>query len=171
MSFYSAPFTFDFVTSLIAVDLGTIDVDCASLYSAVKLAQASEEGIVYARIGRASGLEFLGPGVQIGITVELLGNWQLRFANGNYIARVAGGNLTGGPGGDPIAYSPGVQVLLIQSAAATVVNLEGGGAGADPTAVAAAVWSRSLASHATPGTAGKVLATIQNLVRLIPGLF
>lgn len=130
MSFYIAPFTFNFVTSLIAVDSGVTDVDCSALYDACKLAQSSEEGIIYDRIAKGSGLDTLGPGVQVGITVELLGAWQLSFTAGNYVARVAGGNLIGGPGGDPIAYSPGVQALLIQSANATVVT----SAGAVPTA-------------------------------------
>lgn len=122
MSYYSNPFTFDFSTSLINVDNGVVDVECISLYTAIKLAQASEEGIQYERIAQGSGLSDLGPGVQVGLTVELLGSWQLQFPNGNYIARVGGGNLIGGPGGDPIAYSAGVQTLLIQSAASTVVN-------------------------------------------------
>ena len=122
MPYYIAPFTFNFGTSLINVDAGVDDVDCIVLYSAIKLAQASEEGIIYDRIGKGSGLSALGPGVQVGLTVELLGAWQLRFTTGNYIARVAGGNLIGGPGGDPIAYSSGVQTLLIQSAASTVVT-------------------------------------------------
>jgi hypothetical protein len=126
MAYYTAPFTFDFVTSRIDVDVGVQDVDCATLYAAIKVAQASEEGIIYDRIGRGSGLNILGPGVQVGLTVELLGNWQLRFPAGNYVARIAGGNFIGGPGGDPIAYTAGVQTLLIQSAASTVVT-EGGG--------------------------------------------
>jgi hypothetical protein len=125
MPFYSAPFTFNFATSRISVDAGTTDVDCADLYLSCKLAQGSEEGILYERIGRGSGLVSLGGSVQIGLTVELLGSWQLRFADGNYIARVAGGNLVGGPSGDPIAYSAGVQTLLIQSAASTVVSTGG----------------------------------------------
>jgi hypothetical protein len=68
--------------------------------------------------------------------------WQLRFAPGNYVARIAGGNLIGGPGGDPVAYSAGVQTLLIQSAAATVVTA----GGSVPTAsqVADAVWNKVL---------------------------
>ena len=131
MSYYVAPFTFNFSTSLIAVDSGVIDVDCSTLYDAIKLAQASQEGIIYDRIGKGSGLDTLGPGVQVGITVELLGAWQLYFQPGNYIARVAGGNLIGGPGGDPIAYSAGVQALLIQSANATIVTASG----SIPTAV------------------------------------
>lgn len=125
MSYYVAPFLFQFDTAYIDVDAGTFDVDVGDLYDAIKLAQASEEGILYERIAAGSGLEQLGPGVQVGITVELLGAWQLRFANGNYIARVAGGNLVGGIAGDPIAYTAGVQVLLIQSAASTVVTTGG----------------------------------------------
>jgi hypothetical protein len=122
MAFYIAPFTFDFDTSFIDVDSGYVDVDCSGLYTACKLAQASTEGIVYARIASGSGLNTLGFGVQVGLTVELLGNWQLRFPAGNYTARIAGGNLIGGPSDDPVAYTAGVQTLLIQSAASTVVT-------------------------------------------------
>jgi hypothetical protein len=142
MSFYLAPFNFDFGASLIQLDNGVSDVDCSALYAACKLAQASEKGVIYERIAAGSGLDALGPGVQVGLTVTLLGAWQLRFAPGNYVARVAGGNLIGGPGGDPIAYSAGVQTLLIQSAASTVVTASG----SVPTAaqVAEAVWSKVL---------------------------
>lgn len=125
MPFISAPYTFDFASSIIDVDSGISDVDCVDLYLACKLAQASEEGIIHERIAAGSGLVGLGGGVAVGLTVALLGDWQLRFASGNYVARVAGGNLVGGPGGDPIAYSPGVQTLLIQSAASTVVATGG----------------------------------------------
>jgi hypothetical protein len=125
MPYYAAPFTFDFVTSRIDVDAGVTDIDCATLYTAIKVAQASDEGIIYDRIGKGSGLSTLGPGVQVGLTVEVLGAWQLRFPAGNYIARIAGGNFIGGPGGDPIAYTAGVQTLLIQSAASTVVTAGG----------------------------------------------
>jgi hypothetical protein len=128
---YIAPFKFDFTGSFIDVDAGFFDVDCALLYSAIKQAQSNEEGILYDRIAAGSGRSILGPGVQVGITVELLGSWQLRFSEGNYIARVAGGNLIGGPSGDPIAYSAGVQTLLIQSAASTVVTT--GGSALTPT--------------------------------------
>jgi hypothetical protein len=139
MPYYVQPFTFRFDTDRIEVDAGVVDVDCGFLYDCIKLAQASEEGIINEQIGSGSGLQALGPGVQTGLTVELLGAWQLQFPTGNYIARVAGGNLIGGPGGDPIAYSAGVQALLIQSASATVVTA----GGSVPTApqVAAAVRS------------------------------
>ena len=125
MSYYVAPFTFNFQTDQINIDSGAVDIDCLGLYDSCKLAQASEEGIIYNRIATGSGLASLGPGVQVGLTVELLGSWQLRFPAGNYIARIAGGNLVGGPGGDPIAYTAGVQTLLIQAAASTVVTTGG----------------------------------------------
>jgi len=160
MSYYVAPFTFQFGTSLIEVDGGTFDIDCSTLYDAIKLAQASEEGIIYARIGKGSGLDALGPGVQVGITVELLGSWQLYFQPGNYVARVAGGNLIGGPGGDPIAYSAGVQALLIQSANATVVASGGGGGGA----TAAEIWTYTSRTLTSGGNAGVAVAVRTELV-------
>jgi hypothetical protein len=143
--YYIAPFTFDFDASRIEVDAGSSDVDCAALYTAIKEAQASQEGIIYERIAAGSGLSELGPGVQVGLTVELLGSWQLRFPAGNYVARVAGGNLIGGPSGDPIAYTAGVQTLLIQSAASTVVTA--GGSVPTPAQNAAAVLA---AMNSTP---------------------
>lgn len=150
MPYYVAPFTFNFSTSLVAVDNGVTDVDCSTLYDACKLAQASEEGIIYDRIAKGSGLDTLGPGVQVGITVELLGSWQLSFTAGNYVARVAGGNLIGGPSGDPIAYSAGVQALLIQSANATIVTATG----SIPTAneIADTVLRRSTSNIETSST-------------------
>lgn len=161
MSYYVAPFTFNFSTSLVAVDTGVTDVDCSTLYDAIKLAQASEEGIIYDRIGKGSGLDTLGPGVQVGITVELLGSWQLSFTAGNYVVRVAGGNLIGGPSGDPIAYSAGVQALLIQSANATVVTTGGGGGGG---ATAAEVWTYATRSLSSVGNASIATAVRTELV-------
>ncbi len=148
MAHYAAPFTFDFVTSRIDVDAGVADVDCATLYAAVKAAQASEEGIIYDRIGRGSGLNTLGPGVQVGLTVEVLGAWQLRFPAGDYVARIAGGNFIGGPGGDPIAYTAGVQTLLIQSAASTVVTAGGSVPTAAQNAAAVLAAAQAAPIHA-----------------------
>ena len=159
MPYYVAPFTFNFTTSLVAIDNGVTDVDCSALYDACKLAQASEEGIIYDRIAKGSGLDALGPGVQVGITVELLGAWQLSFTAGNYVARVAGGNLIGGPGDDPIAYSAGVQALLIQSANATVVTTGGGGG-----TTAADVWAYATRTLTSGGNSAIASAVRTELV-------
>ena len=122
MTFYSAPFTFDYVASQILVDGGVVTLTCSSLYTAIKLAQMNVEGIIYPRIAVGSGLNTLSAGVQVGLTVQLLDNWQLKFPAGSYVATVSGGNLIGGLGGVPVAYSSGVQVALILSANATVVG-------------------------------------------------
>jgi hypothetical protein len=133
-----APFTFDFEASLIHADESVAEVYVPALYQACKHAQASQEGMLYDPIAKGSGLVALGGGTQVGLTVEILGDWQVKFTEGNRIVRFFGGNLVGGPGGDPIAYSAGVQVLLIQSAASTVVTVSGegsggsGGSGMDP---------------------------------------
>lgn len=139
MSYYVEPFTFDFVLHLIQIDDGITSVDVDDLYDACKEAQASEEGILSDPIAYGSGLVDLGDGVKVGLTVELLGTWQIRFAEGTYIAKISGGNLVGGPGGDPVAYSAGVQTLLMQSAAATVVSLSGSVPSAEENAEA--VWT------------------------------
>ena len=145
LTYYVAPFTFDFDANCINVDSGATDVLCLDLYTAIKEAQASEIGIPHDIIAVGSGLNELAAGVQTGLTIELVGDWQICFPAGNYIARVGGGNLIGGPGGDPVAYSAGVQTLLIQSAASTVVTA----GGSVPTAAqnAAAVLA---AAQATP---------------------
>lgn len=129
--FYAAPFTFDFDAQQAIADAGTTSVSVSALYAACKLAQASEEGILNDRIAFGSGLVSLGSGVQVGLTVQMLDAWQLKFQAGAYQAKVSGGNLVGGPDGDPIAYSPGVQAFVILSAAATVVDTGGGGSMAD----------------------------------------
>lgn len=125
MATYIHPFNFNFDDSCIEIDSGHADITVLDLWTAIKEAQAAEEGILYEPIAKASGLNSLGPGVQVGLTVELLGAWQICFEPGNYIARISGGNLIGGPGGDPIEYSAGVQTLLLQSAASTVVSIGG----------------------------------------------
>lgn len=125
------PIVVDFAAELIEVTSPTVDILVQDLINAVREAEASERGIVYEQIARASGKEDLGGGVTVGISLELLGNWQVHFWAGNYIAKIAGGNLVGGPGGDPVAYTAGVQVLLIQSAASTIVTSGTGGATGD----------------------------------------
>jgi len=151
-------FTFDFTNTLIYIPVAEKDVDIQDLINQIRDAEASEIGITYDKIANASGKESLGTSVTVGITIELLGTWQLKFEDGNYIASVSGGNLVGGLGGDPIAYSPGVQTLLLQSAASTIVNVTGGGTGDCPTAdeIATAVVSRPI-SGLPDGTLGKTV--------------
>lgn len=144
MSVYIAPFTFEFGTSRIRVDSAATELSVIDLYAAIREARATEEGILYDAIATGSGLVDLGAGTRVGLTVALLGGWQIKFQEGAYVAKIAEGNLVGGPGDDPIAYSAGVQILLIQSAASTVVEVSDGGGGATPSQVATAVFGSEL---------------------------
>lgn len=125
-------YVFDFENSLIHITSPQIIVGIQELINEIRAAEESEEGIQYGKIADASGKEDLGGGVSVGITIELLGNWQLKFWETSSIVKISGGNLVGGPGGDPIAYTAGVQALLIQSAAGTVTTIStGSGLSAD----------------------------------------
>jgi hypothetical protein len=137
-------FTFHFEESCIVVEPGVaegglFEVSCSQIYDACQQAQASSEGVVFGVIASASGYANLTPDVQVALTVELLGDWHICFDAGMYQVRILGGNLTGGQNG-PVAYTPGVQVVMVQSASALVLN--GGFPSADD--VATAVWSKPL---------------------------
>jgi hypothetical protein len=113
--------TFDQTNKLINITAPQDTLSCQDLIDAIRAEEASETGQVYDQIATASGKEDLSGGVFVGMTVNLISPWQVKFWAGNYIAKISGGNLVGGIGGDPVAYSAGVQVLLVQSAASTVV--------------------------------------------------
>jgi len=118
-------YVFDFTSQLIEITEPQVTVDIQDLINSIRTAEASEEGITYEKIADASGKESLGGSVSVGITIELL-DWQLHFWEGDdYTATVSGGNLVGGVAGDSIAYTAGVQVIIIQSAASTVVETGG----------------------------------------------
>ena len=130
---------FDHEEHLINITSPQNTLSCQELINAIRTEEASATGIVYPQIATASGKEDLGSGVTVGMTINLISPWQVKFWSGNYIAKIAGGNLVGGISGDPVAYSAGVQVLLVQSAASTIVTNDGSSV---PTAdeVATAVW-------------------------------
>ena len=117
---------FDFINSIVNITEPQVIVNIQELLNDIRSAEETESGIQYPKIANASGKESLGGGVSVGVTVELLGDWQLKFWETGGIVKISGGNLVGGPGGDPIAYTPGVQALLIQSAAGTVVTVSTG---------------------------------------------
>jgi hypothetical protein len=117
------------------------DVLVQNLIDFIRAAEDDEEGIVVPQIAAASGKESLGGSVATGITLELLDDWQLKFWAGSYTATISGGNLIGGISGDPVAYTAGVQVVIIQSAASTIVVTGSGVTEQDMEDIAAEVWS------------------------------
>ena len=130
---------FDHAAHLINITNPQNTLSCQDLLNAIRTQEATAEGIQYPQIATASGKEDLGSGVSVGMTVNLIEPWQVKFWAGNYIAKIAGGNLVGGLGGDPLAYSAGVQVMLVQSAASTIVTVDGASFPSSGQ-IATAVW-------------------------------
>ena len=165
-------YVFDFQNTLIEITSPQTSVEIQDLINEIRTAESTTEGIAYPKIANASGKESLSAGVTVGITVELQNGWQLHFWVGAYTASITGGNLAGGPAGDPIAYSAGVQIVLVQSANATIVSTGGSSltqAEHDELfAVADNVWDESLtgATHNIPTSAGRRL---RQLGDVIPG--
>ena len=122
MSYQSGSLIVDFDQQLVFVEAPQVTLTCQELINVIRNAEASEEGICFDQIATASGKEDLGGSVYVGLTVNLLEPCQVKFWPLAGVAKVAGGNLVGGIGGDPVAYTAGVQVLLIQSAAGTIVE-------------------------------------------------
>jgi len=156
---------FNFYTQIIDVESPQDELLIQDLLNAIRAQEDSELGIAYPKIADAAGKEDLGGGVYTGITVTLYPDWQLRFWQGDYTATIKGGNVVGGKDGDPIAYTAGVQVLLVQSAASTIVT--GGSVltteehnklmtGLD-VSIPDAVWDETLSEHQSAGTTGKTL--------------
>jgi len=153
----------DWYNHLIQVTSPQTEVLIQDLYNFTQDVQGALPGMNYTDICSATGKDELDEGVATGITLNLNSPWQLQFWNGNYIATIKGGNLVGGLVGDPIAYTPNVQVLVIQSAASTIVTTGGSAltteehdklmTGLD-ISVPNGVWEELRASHVTTGTYG-----------------
>jgi hypothetical protein len=130
----------DWTNKQIQITSPQTDLLVQDLIDFIRTQEASETGITFDQIGSASGKESLGSGVSVGITAELLDDWQLKFWSGSYTATISGGNLVGGIAGDPVAYTAGVQVVIIQSAASTMVVTGSGVTEQDKLDIAEDVW-------------------------------
>jgi hypothetical protein len=119
------------------------------LINAIRTEEATERGIVEPQIADASGKDDLGGGVSVGITVALRSTWKLDFAAGTYQATVDGGNLSDAL--DRINNTGSPQVLVLASAAATIVNSTG-----ETPPTAAAIASAVLAAAALDPIASNV---------------
>ena len=164
---------FDWVNQLIEIASPQNTLSMQDLLDAIREAEATDVGIHNPKIASASGKEELSDGVNVGMTVNLL-DWQIHFwpgGTGGYIAKIAGGNLVGGLAGDPVAYTEGVQVLLVQSAASTVVTTSTG-SGLSPeqdakltaidgntTAIPSEVWGKIVESGLSAEEIVKVMAS------------
>lgn len=119
------PLVFDFYSSIIEVP--SPDTTLTMQYLINEIRDNEDElavGMPYNKIADASGKEDLGGGVSTAITVRLLDSWRVRFEARAALTQctISGGNLVGGPGGNPIAPSANTQVLNLSSAAGVIAT-------------------------------------------------
>lgn len=155
-------YDYDFANKLIDIPMGITSVNILDLISDIRSAEATEQGILYGQIAGASGKESLGGSVAVGVTVQLLDEWQIRFAAGEYAALISGGNLVGGLAENPVAYSSGVQILNIQSAASTIVVTSDGLNTAQAALLSLAASQSTVA--ATEATKGRKMQTNKAII-------
>jgi hypothetical protein len=168
-------YIFNFHQQIIDVTNPQTSVIVQELINEIRTQEDNDLGMAYPKVANATGKDDLGGGVSTAITLSLEPNWQLRFWAGNYVAEITGGNLVGGLGGNPFAYTAGVQIKVIQSAASTIVT-SGGSAltseehdklmsGLD-VSIPDAVWDELMAGHAVAGSAGKAIKDIKTKATL-----
>lgn len=119
------PLIFDFYNSIIEVPSPDISLDMQYLINQIRDTEDElNPGLVYNKIADASGKDSLGGGIFTAITVRLLDNWRVKFearpGPGTVQCTISGGNLVGGPSGNPIAPSAYTQVVNLSSAAGTI---------------------------------------------------
>lgn len=134
--------TVDFQAARIRVSSDQAALDVGALYGAIKDAQDSEEGVMHAPIASGAGRFELGGGRTSGLVVRLNAPWQVEFLGAGQ-RTVDGGTLVGGALGQPVATTPGTQVVLNRPADAFGVATSGS---VGPTAaeIADAVWAKVL---------------------------
>ena len=123
----SQPLNFDFYNSIITIPAPDVSLDMQYLIDQIRDTEDElTPGEAYPKIADASGKESLGGGIYTAITVRLLDNWRVMFeargGPGTVQCSISGGNLVGGPGGNPVAPSAFTQVLNLSSAAGTIAT-------------------------------------------------
>lgn len=136
--------TFDHATKRIGVPQADAQpLTIQDLVNAIRDEEASERGIAYDQILDASGKETLKTGVTTGITAALRSTWAINFEAGSYQATIDGGNLADAL--DRVVNTGSPQVLVLSSAAATIVSGDGGSAPSASTVAAAVLAAAQVA--------------------------
>jgi hypothetical protein len=167
-------YIFNYHQQIIDITAPQTEVMAQNLANEIRNAEDNFTGMAYGHIADMTGKEDLGGGVITGITIELIPDWQIRFWEGTYTAYIRGGNILGGLGDNPIAYTPGVQVIIVQSASSTLVYGSGGLTQSEhdklmtglDVSIPDAVWDEILSAHQVAGSAGRSLSRAEKKAAL-----
>lgn len=148
------PVTFNGPAKLIVCDPGTTSLDVRDTYSRWK-----DWALTNSQFEPAFGVvggEPTTPGNSVAPYFFLLNGWRVRPQEADHTLNVTGSLLVEG-GGDPIIPTVGTyRVLVVSAVPVRAEAVATGGAGADPSAIATAVWAKSTAAP-TPGSYGAFL--------------
>lgn len=120
---------FDFEDQRIDVDATVDSLLVGDLWTAIKEAQASVEGMAYNQIASGSGLNTLGTGVETFLTVTLLDNWEVNTLKASGKFEVGGGNLIRADNADPFRDNPLITYIAFLSQAGIATQIETGVSG------------------------------------------
>lgn len=118
--------TFDFYNSIIQVPAPDTSVDLQYLINQIRDAEDElTPAMSYSKIADAFGKQPLGGGTYVGLTIQLLNDWKLKFearsGPDTVACIVTGGNLVA-ESGNPIAASAFTQVTIAQSSSPTIAT-------------------------------------------------
>jgi hypothetical protein len=86
-------YQFDWLNEFIYTDASQDDISVEELYTAIKRAQGSVQGVPHPEIATASGLDELSDGVQTFITVRIFREWEIRSLKTSGKVTTQGGNI------------------------------------------------------------------------------
>ena len=103
----STVYGFDWVDQEVEVDAGTSTVDATSLKTAIKEAEASEQGIVYPDVATFGNPVLLTTGLATALNVIMLDPWRLHSLKTSGSFTLQGGNI--------VSESDGADVIAINT--------------------------------------------------------
>ena len=118
---------FDFLDQRIDVDALLTTCDANNLWTAIKEAQASTQGIIYGQVATAEGLTPLSTGISTFLTVSLQDYWELNTLKSSGKFEIAGGNVVRADEADPFRDNPLITYINNLSQAGVVADGGGGG--------------------------------------------
>lgn len=119
--------TFDKINKLIVITTDT-EVTIQDLIDNIR--DYEDENLEIASIANAYGKQDLGGGAKVGITLELINNWRIKFEDRDppdyIVCIIKGGNLVAINDYDnnPICSSAYTQIILAQSTSPTLIEEE-----------------------------------------------
>jgi len=118
--------TFDKSQNTIEISIDVSSVTIQGLIDAIRDWEDSAEGIVVKSIANAYGKQDIGGGAKVGITLELINNWRVHFADRAAWTNcyVRGGNIVAinSYNNDPIKSANYVNTIIAQSSSPTLIE-------------------------------------------------